>query len=249
MKTKGLCAIAIGLMAATALCGAAKAADIVAPEVFDWTGPYIGAHVGWGWIDLDGAFDTSDVGDDSPDGPLPNDFGDGQGKFDLDDNNILGGLQAGYNVQFDQFVLGVEGDISFTDLHDKRTNVDEEKVSFDTNLLISLRARAGLAMDNLLIYATAGGAWTDTNFKAKNGPPPPDEDTSSGDTDLNDIGFVVGGGAEYAFDENWSVRAEGLYYYFNDKEDTSNLTSDSDGSDFIKLKDIAVGRIGLNFRF
>jgi len=241
MKTKGLWAIAIGVMAAAPLCGAAKAADIVAPEVFDWTGPYIGAHVGWGWIDLDGAFDTSDVPEDG------NNFDAGQGNFDLDDNNILGGLQAGYNVQFDQFVLGIEGDISFTDLQDKNHNIDDESVSFDTNIIVSLRARAGVALNNLLIYATAGGAWTDTNFKAKECNV--DEGCNSGDTDLNDIGFVVGGGAEYAFDENWSVRAEGLYYVFDDKEDTSDLTSDSDGKDFIKLKDIAVGRIGLNFRF
>jgi hypothetical protein len=45
------------------------------------------------------------------------------------------------------------------------------------------------------------------------------------------------------------VRAEGLYYVFDEKEDTSDLTSDSDGGDFVKLKDMTVARIGLNFRF
>jgi outer membrane immunogenic protein len=239
MKMKRLSAIAIGLIAATSLSGAVLAADLTeaVPEAFDWTGPYIGAHVGWGWIDLKGAYDTSDEdpGDDFENGNA--------GDFDLDDDNILGGLQAGYNVQFDQFVLGIEADISFTDWHDKLTNDDDEKVSFDTDLLISLRARAGLAMDNLLVYATAGGAWTDTEFEASDGP------DDNGDVNLDDIGFVVGGGAEYAFNESWSVRAEGLYYIFDEKEDIQDLTSDTDPDDFIKLKDIAVARIGLNFRF
>jgi opacity protein-like surface antigen len=61
--------------------------------------------------------------------------------------------------------------------------------------------------------------------------------------------LVVGGGAEFAFDENWSVRAEGLYYWFDEEEDTSDLTGDSDGDDFIRLNDIFVIRAGINFRF
>jgi outer membrane immunogenic protein len=237
MKRNGLCAIALSLIAGTAFSGTVRAADITeaAPAAFDWTGPYIGAHVGWGWVNIDGAYDTNDGT-----GDFVNDL---SGNFDLDDDNILGGFQAGYNWQVNQWVFGIEGDISFTDWHSDLDNADDEKVSFDTDILVSLRARAGLAMDNLLLYATAGGAWTDTNFKASDGP------GDNGDTDLNDLGFVVGGGAEYAFDEHWSVRAEGLYYLFDDKEDTSHLTSDSDAQDFIKLKDIAVARIGVNFRF
>src|SRR6476620_11459558 len=120
MKTKRLWAIALGLIAGTSLSGAVMAADVVAPapEVFDWTGPYIGAHVGWGWADLEGAFDS---------GASTSKFSQDGGDFKLSDDDILGGLQAGYNVQINQFVLGVEGDISFTDLNDKKTNVDDEK--------------------------------------------------------------------------------------------------------------------------
>jgi outer membrane immunogenic protein len=230
-----LLALAIGLILAISLGAAVKAADVVQPEYapFDWTGFYIGGHVGWGWIDLDGAFDEDD-GDNFPD--------DGGGDFDLNDDDLLGGFQAGYNWQMDQFVLGIEGDISFVDWNDKLENGDEA-VSFDTDLLVSLRARAGFAVDNLLFYATAGGAWTDTNFEAQDG------DDDSSDADLDDIGLVVGAGAEVAFNEHWSVRAEGLYYYFNDEEDTSDFTSDSDPGDFIQLNDIFVIRAGVNFLF
>jgi outer membrane immunogenic protein len=240
MKIRLFSPLTLGLITATSLSATVMAADVVPEYVpFDWTGPYIGAHVGWGWIDLEGKFD-SDNGDNQ-------DFqDDGGGDFDLDDNNILGGLQIGYNVQLDQFVLGIEGDVSFTDLNDDQHNGDGEKVSFDTNTIISLRARAGLAIENVLLYATAGGAWTDTNYEAEDDP---DDTNTSGDVDLDDIGLVVGGGAEFAFDENWSVRAEGLYYWFDEEEDTSDLTGDSDGDDFIRLNDIFVIRAGINFRF
>jgi outer membrane immunogenic protein len=181
MKTKALWAIAIGLVAATSLSGAVMAADITeAPQAFDWTGPYIGAHVGWGWIDLKGEYDTSDGTGDFVD--------DLSGHFDLDDNNILGGLQAGYNWQINQFVLGIEADVSVTDLHDKQTNDDNERVSFDTNVIASLRARAGFAMDNLLVYAIAGGALTDTTFEASDG------GNDDGHTDLDDVGLSSAAG-------------------------------------------------------
>jgi outer membrane immunogenic protein len=240
MKMKRLSAIAIGLVAATSLGGTAMAADLTepVPEDFDWTGPYIGAHAGWGWIDLDGKYDTSDIEDGEDDF-----VDDDNGKFDLDDDDFLAGLQIGYNWQVDHFVLGVEGDISFGDWHDHLSNSDDEEVSFDTNTLITLRARAGLAFDNLMVYATAGGAWTDTEFKASDGI------ADNGERDLDDIGLVVGGGAELAVDEHWSVRAEGLYYYFDEKEDIQSLTSDTDPDDFIRLNDIVVARVGLNFRF
>lgn len=237
MKSCRLSVLALGLILSTAMSGTALAADVVEDSAYDWTGFYLGAHAGYGWTDLKGQYD----------GP-GDDFDDGDGPFDLDDSGFLGGAQVGYNYQIDQVVLGVEADISFLNWKDQRTNGDDERVSFDTDLLVSLRARAGYAFDNALIYATAGGAWTDTKFEANDDIDDTDPD-ESGDTKLKKLGFVIGGGLEYAFAENWTVRAEGLYYYFGDKKDTENLTDDSDEDDFIKLKDITVVRAGLNFKF
>ena len=55
------------------------------PIAYNWSGFYIGAHGGWG-------------------------FGDGA----FDDGFVVGG-QLGVNWQFNNFVLGVEGDGSFVD--------------------------------------------------------------------------------------------------------------------------------------
>src|SRR4051794_538767 len=58
------------------------------PIAYNWSGFYLGAHGGWG-------------------------FGHG----DFDDGFVVGG-QLGVNWQFNNFVLGAEGDGSFTDWGD-----------------------------------------------------------------------------------------------------------------------------------
>jgi hypothetical protein len=91
-----------------------------------------------------------------------------------------------------------------------------------------LRLRAGLAVDNLLFYVTGGSAIADATYDAN------DTDEWCGtdnNVDFNEIGFVVGGGAEWGLDEHWSIRAEALYYIFNDEEDAGNLTGDPETVD------------------
>jgi len=91
-------------------------------------------------------------------------------------------------------------------------------------------------------------AITDTNYYVND-----HTDSTSpseyGNLRLNDFGLVVGGGAEYAFDENWSIKAEGLYFIFDDKQDGSGLTHDSEDDDFAKLNDAWMVRVGVNFHF
>lgn len=241
MKIGRLSALAIGLALSTTLSGAVLAADIEAPAVHDWTGFYVGGHVGYGWIDLEGKYTgVPGAGEDFID--------DGGGDFDLDDDGFVGGVQFGYNHQIDNIVLGVEADFSFTNLNDEKTNEQGELVSFDTDYIASLRARAGYAFDDILLFASAGAAWTNTNFYVNDHT----DDTSwneKGHKRLSDVGFVFGGGAAYAIDENWSITAEGLYYIFDQDEDTTDLTHDTEAGDFIKLDDLLVARVGLNFHW
>jgi outer membrane immunogenic protein len=60
------------------------------PFVYNWTGFYAGGHVDVGWSD-----------------------GDGGGSL-----GFLGGGQVGFNYQINQWVLGVEADISGTTIKD-----------------------------------------------------------------------------------------------------------------------------------
>ena len=213
----------------------AKAADIeMAPAVYDWSGFYIGGHIGYGEANYSGTF-----GDSEPEEPDPD---------DLNLNGVAGGFQAGWNRQVDSFVFGVEVDVTFTDWSDRQNNDEEdtEYVEGDVDLLASLRARAGFAADNLLIYVTAGGAIADAEYDATD----EEEDPGSQDNvDFNDIGLVVGGGAEWGVNDSWTLRLEALYYLFNDKEDASDLIDEEDveGNE-VEFDDAWVVRAGLNFR-
>ena len=88
------------------------------PIAYNWSGFYIGAHGGWG-------------------------FNDGA----IDDGFVVGG-QLGVNWQFNNFVLGVEGDGSFVDWG-------------ATDSVETIRGRAGLALDRFLVYGTGGAAFQD----------------------------------------------------------------------------------------
>jgi outer membrane immunogenic protein len=228
-------ALTLGLFVSTALSGGALAQD-VGPSVYDWSGFYVGAHVGYGWIDLNGSHETDDA-------VAGANFADnGEGPFDLDDNDVLAGIQAGVNHRINEFLIGIEGDLAFTGFSDSLTSPENDTVSFDTDLVATLRARAGIVVDqNLLLFATIGAAWTDTRFKSE------EAQGSSGHVDLDGIGLAVGGGAEFALNERWSIKADALYLIFDDKEKTESLNNDSEVGDFIELEDLFLIRLGVNF--
>jgi outer membrane immunogenic protein len=94
-------------MAIAALAGVAP---VPPPVAASWTGLYIGVHAGAAWQD----FTSGSI--DDPNALLasgPRTGGSALGG--------VGGLQAGYNWQFaPAWVVGVEGDISWTSLADQR---------------------------------------------------------------------------------------------------------------------------------
>jgi outer membrane immunogenic protein len=73
------------------------------------------------------------------------------GALDIDDDNdFVAGVQVGYNWQFQQFVYGLEGDVSFA--------------GGDLDWMATLRGRAGYLIDpRLLVYATAGVGYVGAN--------------------------------------------------------------------------------------
>ena len=226
-----------------AMGSASLAADVTAePLPYDWSGFYLGVNAGYGEADVHGVYKELDAD------PGDTFAVDGQGPFDLNLDGFVGGLQAGANWQNGKFVLGVEGDVNFVDWSDSIHWVEdggEDRLSAKTDFVATLRGRAGLAMDNLLIFGTAGLAITDTSYTAHE-----IDQGERGSLDFNDIGFVAGGGVEYALNQRWSIKAEGLYFLFNDKEDASNLISDNDtDDDFVELDDAWMARVGVNFHF
>jgi outer membrane immunogenic protein len=132
----------------------------------------------------------------------------------------IGGFGAGYNWQLDRLVLGVEADVNFS-----RQRFDDASVCNVGGLLIptctvspvdevqwfaTLRARAGIAIDRWLVYATAGAVVQDLRSYAGV------SISGAGSWNVFDVsttrtGYVVGGGFETALTPNWFVGAEYLY--------------------------------------
>jgi outer membrane immunogenic protein len=149
------------------------------PLFYNWTGLYIGAHVGGGFADLG--------------------FGDSGSGF-------IGGGQIGYNYQVGQYVFGLEADISGSSVKNNLMTIPTFAgpitANFNWNTLTTLAPRFGYAFDNWLVYGKAGGAWADVSVSVN---APFGFGASSGGTAS---GWVVGVGAEYAFRNNWSAKIE-----------------------------------------
>ena len=80
-------------------------------------------------------------------------------------SGLLAGGQIGYNYQIQNWVLGVEGEASWTNL--KGSNLDPIHPDINqnnTDFVGVLGGRVGYAFDRLLIYGKAGGAWANTQY-------------------------------------------------------------------------------------
>ncbi len=208
------------LMAASA---SALAADLprrtpppvfVPPPLFTWTGLYVGGQVGYTWGQDNSAGTLSAGGV-----PLA-----GYNTYNSP-NGELGGAHIGYNYQISQFVVGVEGDVNGTDFNNAGTGSSFPAgafVSLSTRIPIegSARGRIGIAWDHWLFFATGGAAFADIEHSYAlgaaavgflNDPANPYSKTR--------VGWTVGGGVEYALNNNWSVRAEYRYSDFGNNSD------------------------------
>jgi outer membrane immunogenic protein len=238
MKKSGILTLLYGFaLSSLGFITASQAADIDAiveeTAAYDWTGFYLGAHIGYGEADVDGTHDN--IGEPIIDFPL---------EWGMEPNGLIGGVHGGFNWQLGSILLGIEGDVSRADWEDQvGPNLDGETASTEVDWLATLRARLGLALDNFLIYGTAGAAWTDAEVTVVDTP------TDVGSVEFDDVGLVAGGGVEWGIAENWSWKLEGLWFNFDDKQDTSGLTADSDPGDFVKFDDAWVVSTGIGFRF
>ena len=179
----------------------------------NWSGIYVGGHVGYGWgrdpmsetISASGVLTTL-IGTD----PIfPS---------DINSNGYVAGFQAGVNRQMGSFVTGLEIDLSATGIKGSTTNIDLDHDDAQTpgdklDMLGSARARFGyLALPNVLFYGTGGLGWTRVSQSFV-------EVTTTGVSGSTfpawEFGWVAGAGAEtMLWNSNWLLRAEYLHYDF-----------------------------------
>ncbi|MEZ0218996.1 MAG: outer membrane protein, partial [Tardiphaga sp.] len=119
-----------------------KAPAYVAAPIYNWTGFYIGGHVG-------GAFNGS------------NGFG---GTSDNSDGRFLGGLQIGADYQFaPNWVVGIEGQYSWVGSNNTNVAFVPAGVTYNLNQkgLASVTGRIGYTWGPALLYVKGGYAYSD----------------------------------------------------------------------------------------
>ena len=156
-----------------------KAPPVVAAPAYNWSGFYVGVNGGGGW-------GTSNW--------------NSAGSFDVS-GGVIGGT-AGLNWQLGHAVLGLEGDVDWSNLKGSTTStLCPAGCTTNNDWLATVRGRAGYAFDRFMPYVTGGLAVGDI----KAGVP-----GFAGATQTN-AGWTIGAGLEFALVANWTAKVEYLH--------------------------------------
>jgi outer membrane immunogenic protein len=237
----------------------------------NWTGFYFGVNAGANWARSNAT--TSASSDTSPgftgsyfgaaDVSIINSIGSGA----MSGSGFSGGAQAGYNWQFNSTVVGLEADVG--SFHGKASRTTTGSAlpflggtptitsSVNANWLFTARGRLGWTFGNLLPYVTGGLAVT--QLSANNSYS--DDVAGFGATatgtwsaSKTKAGWVIGGGIEWAFTKNWSVRAEYLHVHFGSIDASGVVSipgSTNYGSAISTSTDLSadIARAGVSYKF
>ncbi len=150
---------------------------------------------------------------------------------------LIGGT-VGYNHQLGRMVHGIETDLDWANAKGAAP-CGAFSCETKNTWLGTIRARTGYAFDRWLPYVTFGLAYG--NIEASSTDP-----TMPGASKTR-IGWVAGGGLEYAFARNWSAKFEYLYLCLG-RVDQGDPCTTSLLANNISLKESVV-RAGVNYKF
>lgn len=204
-----------------------KAPPLLAPvPVYNWTGFYIGGHIGYGWSDFSGEDPT--------------------GVATAQAKGWLGGVTVGYNYQINRFVIGLEGEYSWANVH--RTESDPlgfggGEATLKNDFFATAAVRLGYAVDNLLIYGKGGVAWTRDKIDVTDGI------GGFANGTFNRTGWLLGVGLEYGFWTNWSTKLEYNYLNFSSIEENLNTGGGLTATTANVKLNTHLLKFGVNYRF
>lgn len=186
------------------------------PPVCDWTGFYLGVHVG-------GQFGHSEDRDlDQYISPFPGPARE----FGYNESGVVAGGQIGYNWQWHWLVLGPEIDLGYmnqdgngTTRFDRTFFNSDTRGETESDFYMTARGRLGVALGKWLFYGTGGGIGV--NYKTQvidncDAGPCGAELLHASKEDFN-WGWTGGGGIEYMMGCHWTVKAEYLRYQLDDQ--------------------------------
>ena len=237
----------------------------VAPIYHNWTGFYIGGNFGGGWEHTNSSATTTGT---FAGFPFPQEFTSSSSTA----SGILGGGQLGFNYEFvSHWVAGVEADIDWAHITGSSSACEFTATGAVTSCsnaaskiddLGTVRGRLGYAFGNVLLYGTGGFAWAHNSNAVTltcQGPGCPGttvpfaSNTSSASSTPG--GWTAGGGVEWLFLPNWTIRAEYLHLQFNSYSQNFSFTGTITGFPLIANSqaslrtDVDIVRVGVNYLF
>jgi outer membrane immunogenic protein len=232
----GVSAVAIIVAGdATALAADApvkKAPPPVAARVADWSGFYVGGHLGFGGAGINGDWDG----------------GTGE-RVTRDISGIVGGMHVGRNWQTNTFIYGWEADLSATGWSTSVVKLEpgglDSVAALHTKVaaLASLRARLGMLFSpNFHGYLTGGLAYAHGEARAHT--VSTIFEFQQQNKKFHAFGGVLGLGAEWKQTQNLSWRLEGLWYRLRKSQQFTIEQTDN-----VKLDDAWVVRLGATYHF
>ena len=209
-------------LALLALAGGAKAADlpqaapytpapvVVPSPLYNWAGFYIGAMGGGGWTNGQGA-------------------------------NLKGGFGGGTvggNAQFSNFVIGAELEGAWSGLQASAA-FGPAGATDNFQAFGSATARAGVAINNVLVYGKGGFALASNKVTVSV------FGLSVSDTQTHP-GYTVGAGLEYGVTPNWSAKVEYLWAHYQSENYFAGLLPPGVASGTFEVQTV---KVGVNYRF
>ena len=222
--------LALGVLA-LGTSGSALAADMPvkgpvykAPPVvmYNWTGFYVGINGGYGW-GRSNQIDTLGV----PSGTFNQTGG------------LIGGT-LGYNWQFNNVVVGLEGDLDWASVDGSIAGCFSGSCYTDMRGFGTVRPRVGMAWGMFMPFVTGGLAFADIRA-GQTGP------FAASNTSWK-TGWTVGGGVEAMVAPQWSVKAEYLFADFGSGLSSYRITCT--GCVPVSASErVSVLRLGVNYHF
>lgn len=227
--------IAPGMAADMPLKAARPAA--VAPD--PWSGWYVGAHAGYGWGHKEWTQTFSNQG------------------FDLDRtvsalgvNGFLGGVQVGWNYRSGPWLVGLEGDWSWTNANDcRRLQVFADYANCSrAQWYATVTPRVGRIWNDVLLYLKGGLALVREEHHAVFLGVVDTETTRQLRT-----GWTVGAGFEHAFAAKWSWKLEYNYLDFGTRNVQLVYLPGGSSPDLVENWDVPqrvhAVKLGINYHF
>jgi high affinity Mn2+ porin len=220
------------------------------PAAADWTGFYLGGHLGSA-IGTSNWTATQGGGAAALNGSLElfNSFDAFKGT-----GSYLMGLQAGYNYMLpSRFLLGVEIDASAPNTIGASQTISSAasgQASYTDNVLDfgTLRGRLGYAFDRWLVYGAGGVAWTyDKLERTQLAGMPAGGSVAIGTTEAALLwrwGWAAGAGVEVPITQNWTARLEFLTTEFGNRQKSFASAGQAFTSD-LSMQSV---RLGVNYQ-